>query len=72
MITGQVSSDLHPFTVRAGAIEGSVIQLSIAIDFDTRTGVGGAVHRAVSDGTTQLHAITFRGFAVDGGIAFIG
>ncbi|CRY69810.1 Uncharacterised protein [Yersinia pekkanenii] len=72
MITGQVSGDLHPFTVRAGAIERGIVQYTVAIDFDTRTGVRGAVHRAVSDGTTQLHAITFRGFAVDGGIAFIG
>ncbi|CRY69836.1 Uncharacterised protein [Yersinia pekkanenii] len=72
MIASQVSGDLHALAVRAGAVQRGVIQLGLALDFNTGAGVGGAVHRAASDSTIQLHPITVGGFAAHAAIAFIG
>ncbi|CNI40677.1 Uncharacterised protein [Yersinia pekkanenii] len=72
MIAAQISGNLHPFTRGAVTVQRGVIQLGLALDFNTGAGVGGAVDGAASDGPIQLHPITVGGFAAHAAIAFIG
>ncbi|CNH64133.1 Uncharacterised protein [Yersinia kristensenii] len=72
MIAAQVGGDFHPFAIGAGAIEDGVIQLGIAVDFDTGAAIRGAIDCTAGNWPTQLNPLSAGGFTVDGSIAFVG